>query len=211
MTTPVLQARVLARIDFALNEITLTTATLLYGDVSDEQFLRALRVAVGFHELRHYKPGFRDVKGTLHFEICAGCSDRAQEPVKFPCPELRDIAREMGKDMTQSRKHRGYRSQRAVALLLNNSGFPFAEPAGAGRSGTDITGTIGIDWEIKARANFSPAATMKQLRERAIDDDLRIAVLRLNGQGEAHIGQWVCLIELDQMLELLDKAGFGGV
>ena len=109
--------------------------------------------------------------------------------------------------MTQSRKHRGYRTQRVWATYLRSVGFPFAEPAGAGRQGTDITGTIGIDWEIKARAGFDPMATMRQLRERAMDDDLRIAVLRCNGQGEAAVGEWVCLMEGEQLIKLLGIAG----
>ncbi len=109
--------------------------------------------------------------------------------------------------MSQSRKHRGYRTQRVWAQYLAARGLPFAEPAGAGRSGTDITGTIGIDWEIKARAGFDPMATMRQLRDRAIDNDLRIAVLRCNGQGEAVVGQWVCLMEGEQLIHLLGLAG----
>jgi len=54
--------------------------------------------------------------------------------------------------MTQSRKHRGYRSQKVVAQYLAANGFPYAESTGAGRQGSDITGTVGIDWVIKARA-----------------------------------------------------------
>lgn len=111
--------------------------------------------------------------------------------------------------MSQSRKHRGYRTQRVWAQYLANHGFPFAEPVGAGRTGSDITGTIGIDWEIKARAGFDPRATMAQLRDRAVDDDLRIAVLRCNGQGEVSVGEWVCLIDGKQMMELLRLAGYG--
>ena len=42
---------------------------------------------------------------------------------------------------SQSRKHRGYRTQKLVAEYLAKRGFPFAESTGAGRSGTDITGT----------------------------------------------------------------------
>jgi len=56
---------------------------------------------------------------------------------------------------SQSRKHRGYRSQKVLANYLAENGFPFAESTGAGRSGTDITGTIGIDWEVKASTGKS--------------------------------------------------------
>ncbi len=111
--------------------------------------------------------------------------------------------------MSQARKHRGYRSQKVVAQYLSANGFPYAESTGAGRQGSDITGTVGIDWEIKARTNFSPGETMRQLKNRANDLDLRVAVLRLNGQGEASIGEWVALLTLEQLVALIRQAGYG--
>lgn len=110
---------------------------------------------------------------------------------------------------SQSRKHRGYRSQKVVAMYLAEHGFPFAESTGAGRSGSDITGTVGIDWEVKARTGFNPAAAIKQLKERHNGKDLPIAVLRLNGQGEASIGEWVTLLRLEDFVQLLRDAGYG--
>ena len=111
--------------------------------------------------------------------------------------------------MSQARKHRGYRSQKVVAQYLAAHGFPYAESTGAGRQGSDITGTVGIDWEVKARTNFSPAETMRQLKDRANDLDLRVAVLRLNGQGEASIGDWVALLSFEQLVALMRQAGYG--
>jgi hypothetical protein len=110
---------------------------------------------------------------------------------------------------SQSRKHRGYRSQKVVAMYLAENGFPYAESTGAGRPGTDITGTIGIDWEVKARKDFSPSATIKQLKDRHNGKDLPVAVLRLNGQGEANVGEWVTLLRLEDFVELLRDAGYG--
>jgi hypothetical protein len=111
--------------------------------------------------------------------------------------------------MSQARKHRGYRSQKVVAQYLAANGFPYAESTGAGRQGSDITGTVGIDWEVKARNNFSPGETMRQLKDRANVLDLRVAVLRLNGQGEASIGEWVVLLTLEQLVALMRQAGYG--
>jgi hypothetical protein len=111
--------------------------------------------------------------------------------------------------MSQARKHRGYRSQKVVAQYLAANGFPYAESTGAGRQGSDITGTIGIDWEVKARTNFSPGETMRQLKDRANVLDLRVAVLRLNGQGEASIGDWVALLSFEQLVALMRQAGYG--
>ena len=42
---------------------------------------------------------------------------------------------------SQSRKHRGYRSQKVVAMYLAENGFPFAESTGAGRSNHARTST----------------------------------------------------------------------
>lgn len=109
----------------------------------------------------------------------------------------------------QSRKHRGYRSQKVVALYLAENGFPFAESTGAGRQGSDITGTVGIDWEVKARTGFNPKAAIDQLKERANGKDLGIVVLRLNGQGETSIKDWVTLLRLEDLVNLLRDAGYG--
>lgn len=110
---------------------------------------------------------------------------------------------------SQSRKHRGYRSQKVVANYLVEHGFPFAESTGAGRPGTDITGTVGIDWEVKARKDFSPSTVIKQLKDRSDGKDLPVAVLRLNGQGEVNIGEWVTILRLEDFVKLLRAAGYG--
>ena len=109
---------------------------------------------------------------------------------------------------SQSRKHRGYRSQKVLADYLANNGFPFAESTGAGRSGSDITGCVGIDFEVKARAGFSPAAAIKQLKDRK-KKALGVVVLRLKGQGEKSIPDWVCLLRLEDAVHLLREAGYG--
>lgn len=111
--------------------------------------------------------------------------------------------------MSQHRKHRGYASQRIVADYLKQHGFPFAESTGAGRQGSDITGTPCIDWEIKARADFNPSAVIKQLSARNQDGTLALGVLRLNGQGESTVEQWVGIIPLGALVQLLNEAGYG--
>jgi hypothetical protein len=109
---------------------------------------------------------------------------------------------------SQSRKHRGYKSQDIVANKLVSEGWPYAKSTGAGRSGTDVTGTIGIDWEVKARKDFNPSAAIKQLKERSKDDLLPVAVLRLNGQGPATVGDWPAVLRLDDLIKLLKAAGY---
>jgi hypothetical protein len=111
--------------------------------------------------------------------------------------------------MTQHRKHRGYASQRIVADYLRTHGFPYAEPVGAGRDGSDVTGVPGLDIEIKARRGFNPAAAMKQQAERAKPGRVPFAVLRLDGQGPAAIEAWPVVISLGQFVEILREAGWG--
>lgn len=110
---------------------------------------------------------------------------------------------------SQSRRHRGYASQRIVADYLRAHGFPFAEPVGAGRDGSDVTGVPGLDIEVKARRGFNPAAAMKQQAERAQAGVVPFAVLRLDGQGPAAIEDWPVVICLSQFIEILREAGWG--
>lgn len=110
---------------------------------------------------------------------------------------------------SQHRKHRGYATQRMVADYLKENGFPYAESTGAGRQGSDVTGTPAIDWEVKARADFNPSAALKQLSARAKDGVTPIAVLRLNGQGEASVGDFAAIVPLSVIVKLLREAGYG--
>ena len=110
---------------------------------------------------------------------------------------------------SQSRKHRGLRSQKVFAEYIRDL-FPFAEPTGAGRSGKDILSTPGVYFELKARSGFDPVTALKQKVAPALEaGDLPIIIMRMNGQGEQNIGKWVALTEVDAMLRLLEEAGYG--
>lgn len=109
---------------------------------------------------------------------------------------------------SQHRKHRGYRTQQLVADWFKERGWPYADSAGAGRQGSDITGTLDIAVEVKARADFSPLAWVKQA-EGAAKGRLPFAVFRCNGQGEKSVANYPCLIRLDDLTKLLRDAGYG--
>jgi hypothetical protein len=100
---------------------------------------------------------------------------------------------------TQSRKHRGYRTQRVVAEYLR-AWYPYAEPTGAGRQGSDILGTP-FDVEVKAVTKFSPLGWIKQIKERK-SDKLGFVVLRCNGQGEK-VEDYVVLIPMSEFMKVL--------
>ena len=107
---------------------------------------------------------------------------------------------------SQSRKHRGYKTQRLVALYLPQY-WPYAQSVGAGAQGSDILNTP-FDIEVKARTGFNPSAVLKQLKERATGR-LGFAVLRLNGQGE-QAGDYAVVIRLEDFMELVIRCKYCG-
>ncbi len=107
---------------------------------------------------------------------------------------------------SQSRKHRGYKTQRLVALYLSQY-WPYAQSVGAGAQGSDILNTP-FDIEVKARTGFNPSAVLKQLKERATGR-LGFAVLRLNGQGE-QAGDYAVVIRLEDFMELVIRCKYCG-
>lgn len=111
--------------------------------------------------------------------------------------------------MSQHRKHRGYASQRIVADYFRANGWPYAEPVGAGRQGSDLTGVIGLDVEIKARRCLDLTGTLAQQAERAAAGVVPIAVIRPDGYGPARIAQWPVVMPLSVALHLLREAGYG--
>ena len=111
--------------------------------------------------------------------------------------------------MSQTRKHRGYRTQRVAAEHFAANGFPHAEPVGAGRAGSDIVGLVGIDVEVKARRDLNLVGLMKQLDARAKDGVLGIGVVRPDGMGETSVGMWPAVMCLDDLIALLRAAGYG--
>lgn len=108
----------------------------------------------------------------------------------------------------QSRKHRGYATQRMVAEYLQANGWEHALPVGAGRDGSDITGITGLDIEIKARTKLDLAGLMRQLHDRKRSTGMGVGVLRLNGQGEKSVEQFVAVLTLSDLVYLLKSSGY---
>lgn len=110
---------------------------------------------------------------------------------------------------SQSRKYRGYDSQKVFAEYIRHL-FPFAEPTGAGRQGRDILSTPGVYFELKARKDFNPTEALKQTVAPAVEAGaIPLIIMRMNGQGPKNIGKWVALTEVDFILQLLKEAGYG--
>lgn len=100
---------------------------------------------------------------------------------------------------SQSRKHRGFRTERVVAEYLSTHW----QGATVGRgSGKDIV-NVPFDCEVKARTGFQPLAYIRQLKARtSLSGELGFGVIRLNGQGE-DAREYAAIIRLEDLLPLL--------
>jgi hypothetical protein len=109
---------------------------------------------------------------------------------------------------SQSRKFRGYASQALVAKWFAEHGWPYAQSAGAGRPGVDVTGIPGLACEVKARRGFNLVGFLRQATSER-RHGLPFVVVRPDGYGPAKIGQWAMIFTLEDGTELLRQAGFG--
>ena len=110
--------------------------------------------------------------------------------------------------MSQHRKHRGYATQRIVAEYFREQGWQHALPVGAGRDGSDVTGIEGLDIEIKARTKLDLPLLMRQLSDRRKEQGLGVGVLRMNGQGEKSVDEFIAVLTLADLVYLLKASGY---
>ena len=106
--------------------------------------------------------------------------------------------------MSQSRKHRGFRTERVVQQYLQR----WWEGAAVGRgSGRDIL-NVPFDCEVKARTGLDVSGTLRQIETRTAKSGLLgFACFRLNGQGEK-ASDYVAMLRLGDLVELLVAAGY---
>ena len=108
--------------------------------------------------------------------------------------------------MSQSRKHRGYRTERVIESYLTQ----WWENASVGRgAGKDIH-NVPFDCEIKARTEFQPLAWLKQVTKRTGGKELPFVVCRMNGQGE-DAAEYLAFMRFGDLVQLLLKAGYGDI
>jgi len=108
--------------------------------------------------------------------------------------------------MSQSRKHRGYRTERVIESYLSQ----WWENASVGRgAGKDIH-NVPFDCEIKARTEFQPLAWLKQVTKRAGGKELPVVVCRMNGQGE-DAAEYLAFMRFGDLVQLLLMSGYGDI
>ena len=107
--------------------------------------------------------------------------------------------------MSQSRKHRGFRTERVVADFLRRTW----EGASVGRgNGRDIL-NVPFDCEVKARTGLDVSGTLRQIEARTVKSGLLgFACFRLNGQGDSKPEEYVAMLRLGDLVELLIAAGY---
>jgi hypothetical protein len=90
--------------------------------------------------------------------------------------------------------------------------WPYAEATGAGRNGKDITGTPGVAWEVKTaddfKRDFKPTIWIKQAKGNTPEGDVPVVVYFPRGLGEAHTGQALAIVTVDQLMNLLSEGGW---
>ena len=106
--------------------------------------------------------------------------------------------------MSQSRKYRGFRTERVVADYLRR----WWEGAQVGRgAGRDIL-NVPFDCEVKSRSALDIRGTLRQIETRTAESGLLgFACFRLNGQGETP-DNYVAMLRLGDLVQLLRDAGY---
>ena len=107
---------------------------------------------------------------------------------------------------SQHRKHRGYKTERIVAEYLSRTW----ENASVGRGqGKDVQ-NVPFDVEIKSVSKLDIPGTLRQIKARTDKSgEIGFACFRHNGQGEAAVENYSCVILLKDLVQLLVQAGYG--
>jgi hypothetical protein len=105
---------------------------------------------------------------------------------------------------SQSRKHRGYRTERVVAEYLSQ----WWKGAAVGRGNGKDCINVPFDVEVKARGDSNFQEWLRQGRKRADKSgELSFVVSRRNGMGE-NAGEYLAFMRFDDLVQLLIKAGY---
>lgn len=110
--------------------------------------------------------------------------------------------------MSQSRKYRGFKTERVVADYLSQWWPGATVGRGAGK---DIV-NIPMDIEVKARASFSPMEWLRQVKKRTEKTgELSLVCVRMNGQGDSSPAEYLAFLPFGDLVQLLLKAGYGQI
>ncbi|WP_027503333.1 hypothetical protein [Rhodococcus sp. UNC363MFTsu5.1] len=113
--------------------------------------------------------------------------------------------------MTNPNKTKGDRAERAVRDFLRTNGFPHCERTRAGytRDAGDLHPAPGLTVQVKDRAAYAWPEWLRQLGEQKDEARADHALLVLKRRGLGDPGEWLAVMPLAQMAELLRAAGYG--
>jgi hypothetical protein len=112
--------------------------------------------------------------------------------------------------MSQSRKYRGYATERSVAQFLSQWWSGATVQRGNGKDVVNVP----FDCEIKSRTQFSPMEFLRQAAKRAaVSHDLPFVVCRMNGQSDKQeaVPEYLAFMRFGDLVQLLLKAGYGDI
>jgi hypothetical protein len=110
--------------------------------------------------------------------------------------------------MANARVRRGRKTQDLVAQRLAHL-FPDAQGVPASLGGVDIKNTPGVAIEVKATANVTLPAWLRQARKNAGPGDLPVAVYRPVGAGPETVDDWGVVMSFGDWVRILEALGFG--
>ncbi|AUS30095.1 hypothetical protein C1M55_31600 (plasmid) [Rhodococcus qingshengii] len=113
--------------------------------------------------------------------------------------------------MTNPNKTKGDRAERAVRDFLRANGFPHTERTRAGytRDAGDLHPAPGLTIQVKDRAAYAWPEWLRQLDAQKDEARADHALLVLKRRGLGDPGQWLAVMPLEQMSQLLRAAGYG--
>ena len=112
--------------------------------------------------------------------------------------------------MTQSRKHRGYKSERSIATYLQQWWQGASVQRGNGK---DII-NVPFNCEVKSRSTFAPREWLRQAaKQAAASNELPFVVARMNGQGDSQeaVPEYLAFMRFGDLVQLLLRAGYGDI
>lgn len=110
----------------------------------------------------------------------------------------------------QSRKYRGYATERSVAKYLSQWWSGATVQRGNGKDVVNVP----FDCEVKSRSTFAPMEFLRQAAKRAaVSHDLPFVVCRMNGQSDKQetVPEYLAFMRFGDLVQLLIKAGYADI
>mgnify|MGYP006921363895 CR=1 FL=1 len=112
-----------------------------------------------------------------------------------------------------SAKAKGRHAENRWVEYLRAVGWPYAERRrlnGINDLG-DITGTIGITWEVKNQKQYSFPEWMRELAAEQANTGDPVGVLVVKPRGVTDPAEYWCVLTGKQLTDLLRQAGWGSL